>query len=127
MPWSETCAMDERMRFVVAASEDEAVKAKCRGRRSPQSISISDAAYRHPFRAMSTAVRASSAPAAKPPFACNGKLLLLEAAILGRYPGRYSFHCECLKRLWSKLCSRSTVPYIPIEEKKNGGATNVGE
>jgi putative transposase len=25
MPWSETCAMDERMRFVVAASEDEAV------------------------------------------------------------------------------------------------------
>ena len=25
MPWSETCAMDERMRFVSAASEDEAV------------------------------------------------------------------------------------------------------
>ena len=25
MPWRETCAMDERMRFVVAASEDEAV------------------------------------------------------------------------------------------------------
>ena len=25
MPWSETCAMDERMRFVIAASEDEAV------------------------------------------------------------------------------------------------------
>src|SRR5580704_10374894 len=25
MPWSETCAMDERMRFVVAASEDDAV------------------------------------------------------------------------------------------------------
>ena len=25
MPWSETCAMDERMRFIVAASEDEAV------------------------------------------------------------------------------------------------------
>jgi len=25
MPWSETCAMDERMGFVVAASEDEAV------------------------------------------------------------------------------------------------------
>jgi putative transposase len=25
MPWSETCAMDERMRFVMAASEDEAV------------------------------------------------------------------------------------------------------
>src|SRR5271155_5292852 len=25
MPWSETCAMDERMRFIVAASEDDAV------------------------------------------------------------------------------------------------------
>ena len=25
MPWSETCAMDERMRFVAAASEDDAV------------------------------------------------------------------------------------------------------
>ena len=25
MPWSETCAMDERMRFVIAASDDEAV------------------------------------------------------------------------------------------------------
>jgi putative transposase len=25
MPWSETCVMDERMRFVIAASEDEAV------------------------------------------------------------------------------------------------------
>ncbi len=25
MPWSETCAMDERMRFVIAAREDEAV------------------------------------------------------------------------------------------------------
>jgi putative transposase len=25
MPWSETCAMDERMRFVIAANEDEAV------------------------------------------------------------------------------------------------------
>ncbi len=25
MPWSETCAMDERMRFVIAASEDDAV------------------------------------------------------------------------------------------------------
>ena len=25
MPWSETCAMDERMRFVIAASEGEAV------------------------------------------------------------------------------------------------------
>jgi transposase-like protein len=25
MPWRKTCAMDERMRFVVAASEDEAV------------------------------------------------------------------------------------------------------
>jgi transposase-like protein len=25
MPWSETCAMDERMRFVVVASEDDAV------------------------------------------------------------------------------------------------------
>jgi putative transposase len=25
MPWKETCAMDERMRFVLAASEDEAV------------------------------------------------------------------------------------------------------
>ena len=25
MPWSETCAMDERMRFVIAASEDETV------------------------------------------------------------------------------------------------------
>ena len=24
MPWSETCAMDERMRFVIAASEDDA-------------------------------------------------------------------------------------------------------
>ncbi len=25
MPWSETCAMDETMRFVIAASDDEAV------------------------------------------------------------------------------------------------------
>jgi transposase-like protein len=25
MPWRETCAMDERMRFVMAASEEEAV------------------------------------------------------------------------------------------------------
>ena len=25
MPWSETCAMAERIRFVIAASEDEAV------------------------------------------------------------------------------------------------------
>jgi NADH dehydrogenase FAD-containing subunit len=26
MPWSETCAMDERMRFVLAASEDPAAE-----------------------------------------------------------------------------------------------------
>ena len=32
--------------------------------------------YPRLFRAMSTAVRASSAPAAKPPFACNGKIAL---------------------------------------------------
>jgi putative transposase len=32
MPWSETCAMDERMRFVIAASEDEAVMSEiCAG------------------------------------------------------------------------------------------------
>jgi hypothetical protein len=24
MPWRKTCAMDERMRFIIAASEDEA-------------------------------------------------------------------------------------------------------
>jgi transposase-like protein len=28
MPWSETSAMDERMRFVLAASENEAVMAE---------------------------------------------------------------------------------------------------
>jgi putative transposase len=31
MPWSETCAMDERMRFVIAASEDDVVMSELCG------------------------------------------------------------------------------------------------
>ena len=46
MPWSETCAMDERMRFIVAASEDEAVMSQIStefgiSRQNGQSLGIS--------------------------------------------------------------------------------------